>query len=233
MATSRNNDVTRYRYGKCLNENCDRSHDKQPMQIPARKEFKCPDCGQDLYETPPPKAPKKILPWIIGAVVIGCIIAAIIIWAPRGNKEEATDNDMLQENVEDSLEPIGVEEEAPLESITAVEPQPAEPEPEVAVQETKPAPTPAPAPQPTSGSVTNKDLGYGTYTGGWKNGKPHGEGTLVYKQTTQINPYDMKKRMAQPGEKIQGQFVNGVPTIVQHFDSNGAFIERMNMATAN
>lgn len=77
------------------------------------------------------------------------------------------------------------------------------------------------------------DLGYGTYTGPTKNGKPHGMGRLVYKRTTIINRTDSKLREAQSGESIQGQFVNGTFTIGKHYDANGHLIESLNFGVAN
>jgi len=72
------------------------------------------------------------------------------------------------------------------------------------------------------------DLPYGKYTGKTKNGKPHGEGRLVYTKEHIINKHDVKKRKAQPGEYIQGQFVNGEITIGKHFDANGNLIQALN-----
>lgn len=77
------------------------------------------------------------------------------------------------------------------------------------------------------------DMGYGIYTGSIKNGKPHGMGRLVYRQTTVINRTDNKQRKAQSGESIQGQFVNGTFTIGKHFDINGHLIESLNFGVAN
>ena len=72
------------------------------------------------------------------------------------------------------------------------------------------------------------NLPYGKYTGKTKNGKPHGEGRLVYTKEHIINKHDVKKRKAQPGEYIQGQFVNGEITIGKHFDANGNLIQALN-----
>lgn len=75
-------------------------------------------------------------------------------------------------------------------------------------------------------------LSYGIYTGKSKNGKPHGVGRLVYSKTMVINSHDPKKRMAQPGESVQGQFVNGEITIGKHFDANGNLIQSLNFGVA-
>ena len=75
-------------------------------------------------------------------------------------------------------------------------------------------------------------LPYGTYTGESKNGKPHGMGKLVYSKAMVINSHDPKKRMAQPGEYVQGQFVNGEITIGKHFDASGNLIQALNFGVA-
>lgn len=76
------------------------------------------------------------------------------------------------------------------------------------------------------------NLPYGTYTGKIKNGKPHGEGRLVYTKEHIINSHDIKKRTAKPGESVQGQFVNGEITIGKHFNSNGSLIQALNFGVA-
>ena len=54
------------------------------------------------------------------------------------------------------------------------------------------------------------ELGYGTYTGKVKNGKPHDpNGTIVYKQAHRIEERDVHERVAQPGERVTGNFENG------------------------
>lgn len=79
-----------------------------------------------------------------------------------------------------------------------------------------------------SDESTTLDLPYGKYTGKTKNGKPHGEGRLVYIKEHIINSHDIKKRTAKPGESVQGQFVNGEITIGRHFDANGNLIQALN-----
>lgn len=79
---------------------------------------------------------------------------------------------------------------------------------------------------------TDVVLPYGTYTGASKNGKPHGVGRLVYSKAMVINSHDPKKRMAQPGESVQGEFVNGEITIGKHFDASGNLIQSLNFGVA-
>ena len=90
MAT-RNNDRVRYRYGICLNDNCEKCKSKEIQEIPARKDFVCqnPECGKPLRECPPPKAGgnKKLIGIIAGVVVLLAIVGGIIAFG--GSGEEA------------------------------------------------------------------------------------------------------------------------------------------------
>jgi len=76
-------------------------------------------------------------------------------------------------------------------------------------------------------------LSYGKYTGEVKNGYPNGQGRLVYTKARQINRNDPKGRMANPGDVVQGTFVNGFFTIGKHFDSAGNFIENINVGVVD
>ena len=80
-------------------------------------------------------------------------------------------------------------------------------------------------PTKTTGTL---NLSYGKYTGEIKNGKPNGQGRLVYTKEHLINKNDLKERMAQPGEYVQGIFVNGEITIGQYFDEKGNLNSALN-----
>lgn len=77
----------------------------------------------------------------------------------------------------------------------------------------KPAAQPAKATsKPTTPAVTKNgkgrvNLGYGTYTGDLKNGKPHGYGKITYKRSTRIVP--SKDFVANPGDTFEGEFRDG------------------------
>ena len=51
------------------------------------------------------------------------------------------------------------------------------------------------------------DLGYGTYTGDLKNGKPHGYGVITYKTSHKI--VSSKDFVANPGDTFEGEFRDG------------------------
>lgn len=68
--------------------------------------------------------------------------------------------------------------------------------------------------KPTKETVTSVrnslDLGYATYKGRIKNGLPHDEnGRMTFKEKHLIDKRDSQKRMAEPGDYIIGEYVNG------------------------
>lgn len=71
--------------------------------------------------------------------------------------------------------------------------------------------------QPQTGSGT-VNLGYGTYTGNLKNGKPDGTGKLTFTRSYQLN----SEYTAEPGEYVQGIFENGKPSFVTYYKKDGS-----------
>lgn len=63
-------------------------------------------------------------------------------------------------------------------------------------------------PKPINNVYGTVNLGYGTYTGDLKNGKPHGHGTITYKKSRRIVSWS--DEMASPGDKFEGDFRDGV-----------------------
>lgn len=86
--------------------------------------------------------------------------------------------------------------------------------------------------KPRTGNGTI-NLGYGKYTGALKNGKPEGQGRIVYTQSHRIAKYDPKERVAMPGESVSGVFHNGEITIGKYFDANGKLIESLNIGSVD
>lgn len=196
------------KYGRCTNYgSCDDANNKTVQEVEDGKAFECPTCGSQLKETDASgklktqasaaskKKRNKIIAIICGCVLIGLIIAAIIVFVPRGNKENVE-----PQPVEEAMEIPAVEEP----DTVAEEPVVAEPEP---VQEVKNTPQPAQKPEKAAPQVHK--LNYGTWTGGWKNGQPDGNGTMTYTTEHRIDERDSKARVAQPGEYIVGEWDNG------------------------
>lgn len=202
---STNNDRIRFRYGKCLNDECAKAKAKETIQVPARKDFVCPECGKPLRECPPPKKSNtKGLGLIIALAVVVC--AALIAWwvwptdstpnepvvvnEPVGVTEQGVDSIATEVAVEEPADTVEVA--AQTEETTTAEPK------------QEPKAEPKPAANPGYGTV---NLGYGKYTGELKNGKPHGHGTLVYTTSRRIVP--SKDFVANPGDKIEADWRDG------------------------
>ena len=66
------------------------------------------------------------------------------------------------------------------------------------------------------------NLGYGTWKGGWSDGKPHGSGTLTYTSSRTIDSRDSKGRVAQPGEYVIGEWDNGHLVQGRWFKNDGS-----------
>ena len=63
------------------------------------------------------------------------------------------------------------------------------------------------------------NLGYATYTGDLKNGKPHGYGVLTYRQSHRIVP--SKDFYAEPGDTFEGDFRDGKISGLGYWKHNG------------
>ncbi|MBR6120787.1 MAG: hypothetical protein IKQ05_00125 [Prevotella sp.] len=195
---------------KCMNiGNCDNANTGEIFEIAEGEELKCPKCGSDMIIEVKPKSFGK-LGIIIGAAVV-IIGAAVAFFALSGDKEEVTEPQPVQPEVE-------VVEEAP-DTTTAAEPaQPETTAEEPVEEETKveePAtenPKPIEKPKPAM-----KNPSWGVYDGPRDaQGLPHGNGVLRITRSTTING-----ESAQPGERIEGVFRNGYVNMGTWYKNDG------------
>ena len=206
MAQTRNNDRIRYRYGICLNDNCEKCKSKEVQEIPARKDFVCAECGKPLRECPPPKkgGNGKLIGIIAGAVVVLAIIGGII--AMNGSGEEAPKQEPVAVAPVDSdsikATQMAAENQRLKDSLAAVEVAAAK-KVETPGEKAAPVPAPTPKPAPVSGS---KNLGYATFKGSWPNDV---NGRMVFKSSHVIDSKDPKKRVAEAGDYVIGEWVDG------------------------
>lgn len=200
MATSRTSERIRYRYGICLNDNCEKCKSKEIQEIPARKDFVCtnPECGKPLRECPPPKkgGNKKLIGIIAAVVVVLAIIGGIFALGGNGGKVAEEEPLSVQTvNVEDKAEDA---KPAISEAETKEQPK---------VEEAKPQPT---ATNSATASSGTKDLGYAIFRGTLKNGQPNDvNGRMEFKQQHQIDSRDSKKRVAEVGDYVIGEYSEG------------------------
>ena len=82
---------------------------------------------------------------------------------------------------------------------------------QVPVQKDKPHTTTSPSTtkQPASGGNGTVRLGYGTFKGEVKGGKPNGMGRLTFSSSHVIDSRDPKGRIAEPGDYVIGEFSDG------------------------
>lgn len=195
------------KYGVCLNDKCEKY--KVPQEI-LHGNYECPECKKKLSPCAPPKEKNNKLPLIIGGAVAAVVIIGGGIFAFSGGSNEASESVVIDSLEADTIRtqtmPVPtdtvvvrdtlVERDTIVVRDTVVQ--------KVAVGEKKSTKTTATG--TASGTIR---LSYGTWTGGYKNGQPHGQGTLTYSTSRTIDSRDPKGRVAQPGEYIIGEWDNG------------------------
>ena len=202
----RNTDRVRYRYGICLNDNCEKCKSKEVQEIPARKEFVCSECGKPLRECPPPKkgGNTKLIGIIAGVVVLLAIIGCIIVFS-GGSEEKPTPAPVPE--VKENTDSIKAAQEAAeqqrikdgLDAVAAAEAA----KKQEAEKKTEPAPAAQKPAKPASGS---KNLGYATFKGSWPNDV---NGRMVFNSSHVIDSKDPKKRVAEAGDYVIGEWADG------------------------
>ena len=189
--------------GTCVNIDCDNY--KQDVEVEPGGEFECPICHQPLREkatgpAPDPDPRMRIL----------LIVAAVLVLGGGGyGLYSYLNGDKEPETVVEQPKPVVPETPKDTATVAPEEPKVATPEP----KRVDPKPT---TPQNGRGTV---DLGYGTYTGDLKNGKPHGYGTITYKKEQKIVP--SKDFVAQPGDTFEGEFRDGRISGLGYWNHNG------------
>ncbi len=213
------NERVRFRYGICLNESCEKCKSKEVQEIPARKDFVCtnPECGKPLRECPPPKkGPNKtLIAAIIGGVaVIGIAAALIFSSGGEATQEPQTDPTAIEKAVvdSDSIKAAKLaEEQAKAEKEKAEQAKP-----EKVEKAEKAVPVQAPKAKDGYGKV---NLGYGTYEGYLRNGKPHGHGTITYTRMHKIVSW--RNFEASSGDTFEGEFRDGQITGLGYWRHDG------------
>lgn len=189
--------------GTCVNIDCDNY--KQDVEVEPGGEFECPICHQPLREkatgpAPDPDPRMRIL----------LIVAAVLVLGGGGyGLYSYLNGDKEPETVVEQPKPVAPETPKDTATVAPEEPKVVTPEP----KRVDPKPT---TPQNGRGTV---DLGYGTYTGDLKNGKPHGYGTITYKKEQKIVP--SKDFVAQPGDTFEGEFRDGRISGLGYWNHNG------------
>lgn len=208
MATNRNSEHLRYRYGICLNDNCPKCKNKEVQQIAARKDFVCGECGKALRECPPPKKGiNKLIIIIIAVIVI--IGAAIGIFFGMSGIDNSDKKVVPGDSTAVRTDTVATSQKADADTVIVEKIDTIVKTDTVVVKET----ASASVNKNTESKTQNQEIAapkqikqdkpqsyslpFGIYSGPMENGKPHGIGGEV-KVTTSYE-LDLKK---QSGETV-------------------------------
>ena len=212
MATNRNSEHLRYRYGICLNDNCQKCKNKEVQQVSARKDFVCEECGKPLRECPPPKlGPNKMVIAAIAAVIVIAVGVGCFLGFSGGDTPESTPVDSLNvqsDSLSQSSDTVTVVRTDTIKQIDTVtiEKTVEKVETPKAIKTTTTTTKTSKASGSTKGSV---NLGYAKFTGTVSGGKPNGQGTMRFTSSHVIDSRDPKGRVADAGDYVIGEWVSG------------------------
>ena len=188
--------------GMCRNEDCEMCDQIQEAE---KSNFKCEKCGKDLIPfgnktSEPGGGPnKKLIGIIAGVVVLLAIIGGIIAMSGSGEETPTQEPVAVAPVDSDSIKAAQMEAENQRlkDSLAAVEAANAK-------KQEAPAAKPAAAPKPASSG--SKNLGYATFKGSWPNDV---NGRMVFTSSHVIDSKDPKKRVAEAGDYVIGEWSDG------------------------
>ena len=191
--------------GICRNEDCEMCDQIQEAE---KSNFKCEKCGKDLIPfgnktSESSGGPnKKLIAILVGVIVLLAIIGGIIAMSGSGEETPKQEPVTVAPVDSDSIKAaqIAAENQRLKDSLAAVEAAKAEKK-EAPAKEAQPAP--APKPVPKAGS---KNLGYATFKGTWPNDV---NGRMVFSSSHVIDSKDPKKRVAEAGDYVIGEWSDG------------------------
>lgn len=205
------------RKGYCRNiDGCELAEKHEIQEVDA-SDFVCKECHEPLHPVAGNKR-RSPLPLIIGGVCGVVAVGALLFFVLRTpESEQKSENNVVKEApvvsaTEDEVKPAADSTETevvatPEESVAASKSAAKEPS---VVQDSPKYEEPA-----------HNRLDYGKWSGSWKNGKPHGNGTMTYTVQHVIDSRDPKGRVAQPNEYIIGEWDNGRLVQGRWFKSDG------------
>lgn len=167
------------------------------------QELKCPECGEEMElvtTTPPPPPPGNKLKMIaIAAVAIAAIGGGAYFGLSSGgdNTKKTVAKDTVATQPADTVKPVTTD------SVKA-EPKVEEPKPE-------PKPEPNPGPKPPTPKPWSS---YASFDGT----------TMTFKKAHRIPG---TSRVAQPGDKVQGKWVDGEVNLVRWYHADGSQSETL------
>ena len=174
------------------------------------QELKCPECGEEMElvtTTPPPPPPGNKLKMIaIAAVAIAAIGGGAYFGLSSGgdNTKKTVVKDTVATQPTDTVKPVTKD------SVKA-EPKVNEPKPEVDKTKPEPKPEPNPGPKPPTPRPWSS---YASFDGT----------TMTFKKAHRIPG---TSRVAQPGDKVQGKWVDGEVNLVRWYHADGSQSETL------
>lgn len=167
------------------------------------QELKCPECGEEMElvkpTTPPPPPGNKWKMIAIAAVAIAAIGGGAYFGLSSGgdNTKKTVAKDTVATQPADTIKPVTID------SVKA-EPKVEEPKPE-------PKPEPNPGPKPPTPRPWSS---YASFDGT----------TMTFKKAHRIPG---TSRVAQPGDKVQGKWVDGEVNLVRWYHADGSQSETL------
>ena len=188
--------------GMCRNEDCEMCDQIQEAE---KSNFKCEKCGKDLIpfgnKTSDPNrgVNKKLIATIVGIVAI-LAIAGGILFLGNGNSDDSESQDAVTDTIQ-ATDSIEVAPPLPKDTViitdTVVQRDTVTVEVLAKPKESKPKPV---------ASSGTKNLGYATFKGSWPNDV---NGRMVFTTSHVIDSKDPKKRVADAGDYIIGEWSDG------------------------
>ena len=217
------------RKGVCTNiDGCSKAQQDIVQEIDDSEEFICTECGHELEDFREPKK-KSNKPLIIGIAAVAIIAIGVLCYFMfRSPEKEETIVVEQPTTVEEVVEVATDTVIEAVDSLTAVveEPVEVEPQPEEKVEEKHVKKTSEPKPKKDAGTVHQSSgthqLGYATWNGTMRGGKPHGNGTMTYRTSHLIDSRDPKGRTARSGEYVIGEWDNGNLVQGRWFKNDGS-----------
>ena len=232
--------------GRCTNIGACKSAGKIFEVDTDEKPFECPDCGEPLQEvkddpssymaSSKKKKQKKtgaILAslFLVIIIIVGCIFA---FSGGKSDKSSPVDSLAVDSLAIDSAKAVKADTVTVLKTDTVTQTDTIKQVDTVEVEKIVEKPvvvekhyervivkeTPSSTASASQAKKTSLSLGYGTYNGDIKNGKPNGSGKLVYSSSHLIDSRDSKGRVAEPGDYIIGEWVDGKLVQGRWYDSS-------------
>lgn len=174
------------------------------------QELKCPECGEEMElvkPTPPPPPPGNRLKMIaIAAVAIAAIGGGAYFGLSSGgdNSKKAAVKDTVATQPADTVKPVTKDSVKAEPTVNLHKPE---------VDKTKPEPKPEPNPGPKP-PTPKPWSSYASFDGT----------TMTFKKAHRIPG---TSRVAQPGDKVQGKWVDGEVNLVRWYHADGSQSETL------